>query len=168
MCLILKSNDSKVHISDEDIVCYKVVERMKKSDHKRYYSASTEKYISSYAKLNNVHIVARYERNNRVVKEDDFIKGVMIDNHEYIESTITDGAIHSFVNLDDAICARAQHIAYFRWVKKHNYAPYIIDREYFVVKCIIPKGTPYYIGINGLNEKNYASREIIYQTIIDI
>lgn len=153
MCLRLASN-FQVKIAEEDIVCYKVVSRVKKNGHTKYRSPYRDKLISCGAKLNNVSVVAKSGR--KEVSESDFKKCSVTE--EYGTFVINNGAIHSYANRVDAfVILKTFFINFF----EDEYT------TYFLAECIIPKGTPYYVGFYD-NHKSYASRELIYKTILDV
>jgi hypothetical protein len=153
MCLKLTSTPN-VKVAEEDIVCYKVVTRDRKYGHTKYRSPYLDRIISYGAKLDNVPVVAKLGR--KEVSESDFKEGLVL-TEEYGRFVIKGGAIHSYANKADALDSLND---YFRRLFADKYT------TYFLVECIIPKGTPYYVGKNYDDEKNYASRELIYKTIL--
>ena len=71
---------------------------------------------------------------------------------------IDDGAIHSFSSKKDAL---REKNTFFKVFLEDYY------KAYFLAECIIPEGTLYYTGISGGDRhKDYASRELIYKTIL--
>lgn len=117
-------------IADKDIVCYKLVEKTKI---KGIYTSCFQEfeYIIRRLYTNNISI----EFSNNVIKHFK-TNCVEVPNYHIIE----EGMFHSYT----------------------NYMPFILlfsSSDETILKCIIPKGAYYYIGMCGSN-LSYASSQI--------
>lgn len=123
-------------IAKEDIECYKV------------YLFSKATYSSPYQKTRMPSL------NELATTELDY------------DTYFIEKGFHSFVNLNDANNeAKELEISYSRITSTNtkNYADYY---EFQVFKCIIPKGTQYYLGYYG-SVKSYCSESIIVKEYLD-
>lgn len=157
MCLILDSEAIEAKVAKKDIVCYKIVCREKKEGDIKYITPYCHNIISSGSNLSNVPVVAKFDGNE--ISDSNFKKGTIKTTY-YDTFMIDGGAIHSFSNKKDAL---REMNTFFKVFLEDD------CKTYFLAECIIPKGTLYYTGISGGDRhKDYASRELIYKTIIDV
>ena len=127
MCLYITTLTKK-EIASKDITCYKVV---------LPHPHIKEAYITPYMSM-GVGIGAEFKSN------------IVIEELHEITMTI-EKALHSFVNLEDAILEYRNWVAY----------------DASVIKCIIPKGSTYYKGRYEIENDSYASDCIKYVEKID-
>ena len=113
MCLVLKYLEPK--IADEDIVCYKLVERTKI---KGVYKSSFQGFE---------YIIRRLYTNNLDIRFVDKIikRWTPMNPYSYI---IEEGMFHSYINNPYSI-----------------FKP--LPSEFVLIKCVIPKGAYYFIGV---------------------
>lgn len=141
MCLYLK--DIKPKVAKRDIVCYKILNRtscFNWDTHEVEYMYTTP---YQHTPINSVN--------------DDIIKGIRCFEPNSSTPHISSSS--------DLFCLKE-----FEWVMRggciHSYryekdANFMInDFEQVIFKCIIPKGTEYYKGIDSIGQENYASKKI--------
>ena len=149
MCLYLK--DIKPKIAKRDIVCYKILNRTSRFNWDT--NEMEEMYTTPYqhTPINSVN--------------DDIIKGIRCfepnSSTPHISSSsdlfclkgfkwaMRGGCIHSYRYKKDA-----------NFMKKDTYFVKVVGTEDVIFKCIIPKGTEYYKGIDAIGQENYASKKI--------
>jgi hypothetical protein len=138
MCLRIFSNREAL-IADNDIECYKIVVKNKKVFSKKYFTL---------ARLVNIKLGDEYTSD---IEFDTITKFFPRTGRSVTKITIEKG-LHSFTNLRDA---------------KSFCQTQLLDESYnyYIVKCIIPKNSKYYIGIFE-NKECYASNNIKYTTEI--
>jgi hypothetical protein len=137
MCLLVKKGE-RYRIAKEDIPCYKVV---KKLNYRIGYSDDTfYVYCSPYQtrKIFNDEVEGKipYCANSK------FNRGYISNGHR----GIGEGAVHTYVNPYNL----ATPISYE-----------LNTLEEF--KCVIPKGTKYYVGKDQTGRDSYASERIIFR-----
>ena len=141
MCLYLKNIKPK--IAKRDIVCYKILNRTSRFNWDT--NEMEEMYTTPYqhTPINSVN--------------DDIIKGIRCFEPNSSTPHISSSS--------DLFCLKG-----FKWAMRggciHSYrykndANFMIDDfEQVIFKCIIPKGTEYYKGIDAIGQENYASKKI--------
>lgn len=144
MCLYLK--DKKPKIAKRNIVCYKILNRT------RRFNWTTDRVEKAYT--------TPYQHTPINLVNDDIIEGIRCFEPDSSTSDISPIS----PNLDFL------HTEGWKWVMHggciHSYR-YKKDANFMwsdagqvIFKCIIPKGTEYYEGIDGIHQKNYASKKI--------
>lgn len=136
MCLYTTSK--KVQVAKEDIVCYKILIKLKKKGifHKSKYRAPCSVFFTY--KLKKLY---------------DLGKSLRINFNPYpggLPYYIVDEGFHSFVNLQDAKCMLSE------WIDTQE--------GQTIVQCIIPKGAEYVKGRISSSENSpasYVSHQII-------
>lgn len=145
MCLNRSITDNPLKEATEDIICYKGVQ----VPYEKWFKIKT--FV--LRKLKRFKDYKTYFTEDRVTIGMTFVAMPELsqerldwtkDNEEVLEA----GFVHSFKNKEDAIA----------FAKARTY----ID----VVKCIIPKGTYYFEGINSDYTKGYASTQLKYVKVI--
>jgi hypothetical protein len=138
MCLRSKTNIPE--IAKEDIVCYKIIERV-----------SSNKYKSPYQGdeiIFNKTIIA-----SKPTKKFNMMPTVDVDLKTIIGYYIGEGFIHAFIIKENAKCSVLNHY-------------YFLNFEgTTIVKCIIPKGSRYFISIDNVeicSDRMMITDEIIY------
>lgn len=138
MCLI---KNKKYHpfnrplIAKEDIVCYKVLTR--------FYDDSPDIFRTPF-QYEKIRVQAYLKYQIPFIAEDKY-KLCSFWRHKLGFSRIVEsGFIHTFTDIHPISLPISVHRA--------------LHRGEFVFKCIIPRGTKYFIGINNA----YASKKIIF------
>lgn len=136
MCLIISSN-SKALIAESDIECYKIIGKNK-------YKYTFFKNYFTLARLINIKLGEEYTSEIEFGTETKFNRSA---GRHFIKRTIEKG-LHSFTNLREA---------------KSFCQTELLEElgHYYIVKCIIPKDSEYYIGRFG-DREGYASNCIKY------
>lgn len=187
MCLILSSEDAKQLIAKEDIVCYKLLIKIPDFKHGDHFTATIGE-IDCYGQISIENNIIYFCTNNKKLEGlycndrlgyryswmfDNKVKNIFINKNKFLNNTykfitpykhfevkigetyISDivkhknkinNALHSYVNENDIYC---------------NY------NESIKVKCIIPKGSTYYLGKFN-NKPCYASDTLKYVETLTI
>lgn len=134
MCLRIFSNSESL-IAENDIECYKIILKKKHTFFPKYFTL---------ARHAEIQLGEEYTSEFEFGSETRFIPRL---GHSVKKITIEKG-LHSFTNLRDAksFCQTE--------VSDESY-------KYYIVKCIIPKNSKYYIGIFN-DVEGYASDRIKY------
>ena len=144
MCLYITEHPKQM-TAKEDIKCYKVLEAYPTYDKGKIIEGETI-YISPYQDM-QYYLGGTIREESRVKREyeDEFGELPMI----------SEGCLHTFTNLDQAI----------DFVKQRRYPLYPVHQEWVVVECIIPKGTKYYEGVTGVpNPRSSYASKVLYVT----
>lgn len=139
MCLEKKSSIPK--IATKDIIVYKILISENNKLFTPYYKNNIKigKTYKGIFNKYNIFIKHRlYTFNNSIIC---FLISL------FFSKVIYSGYIHSYNNYDILF----------------NFNNWLYCNNYYIVKCIIPKGTLYFIGKNG----DIASRKLKYVKIID-
>lgn len=135
MCLCSETNIPK--IAKKDIVCYKIIERISNNEYKSPYQGDEIIF--------NKTIIA-----SKPPKKFNIMPDVDIDLKTINDYYIGEGFIHAFIATRDA--------------RNHYY--YFLCREgATIVKCIIPKGSRYFVNIDNTeicSDRMMITDEIIY------
>ena len=138
MCLIIKKGQ-RYQIAKEDIPCYKIV---KKLNYRVGYSEDTFCiYCSPFQTKKITH--AEVEGKIPYGASTPFTGSYLMENGE---RAIGAGAIHTYVKQYHLITPTSDELNHLE--------------EY---KCIIPKGTKYYVGKDQTGRESYASERIIFK-----
>jgi hypothetical protein len=140
MCLEIKKGQDPISAA-EDIVCYKVLSRFKKTG-----------WSGKFAKMG---IVTKYEyqtlfRGTEVTIGETYESKIEVTcrtNYIFVPDMVTK-ALHSYKNLYNAACCA-----------KNN------GDDFTIVQCTIPKGSTYYEGKFNLDD-SYACNRLSYDKII--
>lgn len=147
MCL--HTTNKFPRIATKDIETYKVVA---KAD-----SFVCSPYRTQYKwELNKV---IKDKESAKIVKRKFYRDGTKMENPEK-EISISRGFFHTYLDLDEA--RKMQD--FFQAARR------IVDCvlvEHTIVKCIIPKGTIYYSGVDDSGLKCYASKRLIINEIVE-
>ena len=140
MCLVIKKGQ-RYQIAKEDIPCYKII---KKLTYRVGYSDSDDTfhiYCSPFQTKKISH--AEVEGKIPYIAYTPFTGGYLMENGE---RAIGAGAIHTYVKPYHLLTPTANELNHLE--------------EY---KCIIPKGTKYYVGKDQTERESYASERIIFK-----
>lgn len=138
MCLCSKTNIPK--IAKEDIVCYKIIERVSSNEYKSPYQGDEIIF--------NKTIIA-----SKPTKKFNIMPTVDIDLKTIIEYHIGEGFIHAFIAKEDARIYVLSHYCFF-------------NMGAAIVRCIIPKGSRYFVNIKNTeicSDRMMITNEIIYR-----
>lgn len=139
MCLSIKEKSCK-QTAKKDIVCYKFLEqRFDKNMYWKHLYATITPFMFKEITIGNT-----YESDLKI--ETFFDGGVLIKTNR------VEIGLHSMTSKQDCINA-ASH-----WVNE--------GRNQLIVKCIIPKGSQYYVGTYQCL-KSYASTAIQYVEVVE-
>ena len=138
MCLIIKKGQ-RYRIAKEDIPCYKII---KKLIYRVGYSEDTI-YSYIYCSPYQARRISNAEVEGKIPYDayTPFTGGFLING----ERAIGAGAIHTYAKLYNPLLISAANESL---------------EEY---KCIIPKGTKYYVGKDQSGCESYASERIIFK-----
>lgn len=137
MCLILQSSDSRTEASttSHDIICYKVVIRF---NNKHPFRKNRFGKRCRYDFRGTYQADYIYERHN---VEPRFLETVYEKVHY---------GFHSFMRLDDVL-------------REYNAWTIIASEDTpCIMECLIPAGTPYFVGDTDEGRRCYCSKEIIF------
>lgn len=144
--MYLETGDSipKPKVTEEDIICYKIVKKLPRINPKKELKESEYVYSPLY-------FLYAYKLYPQINKSDISVNISCNDLNDAVRYTIAQG-FHSFKYYKDAL-------KYFDMVKG----------EYCIItKCIIPKGALYYSGVLvGYDYENYVSSELIIEGEIE-
>lgn len=141
MCLY--SKEIKTSVAEEDICCYKIL------DKKKIFKTPFQ----------------RYEVNNDVINGNENLKACYCDetkdNTPKLEDAgykIEDGFIHTINGKDESNTLFCVTKKLFSDLIKHP----------ILFECVIPKGTEYYSGIDNNFHHGYAAKEIRFVKQVEI
>lgn len=147
MCLYL--NDIKPKIAKRDIVCYKILNctsRLNWDTHE-----AEKMYTTPYQNtpINSVN--------------DDIIKGIRcFETNSSTPHILANSDLHYAKGFKWTMHGGCIHS--YRYKKDADFmtihSNFIKGHEEVIFKCVIPKGTEYYKGIDALGQENYASKKI--------
>ena len=137
-------------VAEEDIICYKVLEvKMEETGVKLYHAPY---YPYTYGK-NEVYTEKAFVKTQLYYNE----RKVTWDPWELRGYIMVDYGFHTFHSMETAV------MEYLYW-KRRNRCFGDCNREYCIMKCVIPKGSRYYRGFTAQTEKGdqvgYCSESI--------
>lgn len=141
MCLILQSSDPRTEASttSHDIICYKVVIKF---NNKHPFGKNRFGKRCGYDFRGTYHVSYIYERHNVEPRFSETVCGSMVHH-----------GFHSFMRLDDVLRE------YKSWA---NIVYGSSENTPCIMECLIPAGTPYYVGNTDEGRGCYCSKEIIF------
>ena len=121
-------------VSDKDIICYKTLVKVRQTKRKDGSLTEPDYFITPWQWR---RVPSKCLEGKEDFKADELFADVFFDTKED-EWDVAGGAIHTYADRDVAE----------RYAKQE------------VFKCIIPAGTPYYVGTADNGAKSYASSKI--------
>lgn len=152
MCLFTNNKEPK--IAEEDIVCYKILILEEFLGESRLLTP-----FRSEAVLKIIHPTERsLEEIIKEIHQKASEKVLMAkENHSaWYSFKVDSGAIHTYQTEIVAFT-----VAECEFVRNRN-----VKVAPIILKCVIPKGTPYWEGVDGRLRKSYASHKIIYKEML--
>lgn len=161
MCIYIENiNNSlreKRKVAKTDITCYKITVGMDFRPNYRGYTHPAQVDVEG----EKLYLLTPYQKYGVVFNETLSIEKYAKVDYDLIQyrncALVYGGCFHSFQKLEDAIC----HTDFM--IKP-------VFERYVIVRCVIPKGTPYYEGQfdNDMGELVYGSRKIRYEEIVKV
>jgi len=139
MCLVIKEKSNK-QTAKKDIVVYKFLEqRFDKDIYRKYLFATITPFMFKEITIGNTYVS---QLNREVIPSE---RGL-------IKTDRVEIGLHSMADKQDCI-KTASH-----WVNE--------GRNQLIVRCVIPKGSQYYVGTYQ-GSKSYASTAIQYVEVVE-
>lgn len=143
MCLFIKRGEEP-KIAKQDIICFKIMQ---------YYN---HVYIPPYyGRFGDISLYIINGKEDYMADNQECHSDVLRHGHSEREDAICEGYIHTFATARGVISEYENFLCVIRPTS-----------VYKIFKCIIPKGTEYYLG-NYESDSAYASRKIRFVEEID-